>query len=73
MTESEHIRYLDQIETFRVWFDENVVSEEDQGTILVLPYGVAVPKYRDAPHEYVFHTSACQDYLNNDLETNLFQ
>lgn len=72
VTESENNRYLDRIEVFKTWFDRNVISmaeEGTHGTILVLPYGDAVPKYRNYPHEYVLPMLACQIYLVMDLGT----
>jgi len=49
--EDEYEDYLERIDVFRRWFNENVMEiGQDSGfdTVMVLPYGIAEPKYRDA-------------------------
>ena len=45
-----------ELEVFRRWFDENVLSSDPDtisDAIMIMPYGMGGPKYRDAPNRYV--------------------
>jgi hypothetical protein len=56
ITKDEYESYLTRIETFREWFNDKIMcigQDESVDAVMVLPYGIAEPKYRDAPSEYV--------------------
>ncbi|KAH8759977.1 amidase signature domain-containing protein [Diaporthe sp. PMI_573] len=54
VTPEENQQYRAELQFFRNWFDENIMSH-DQDTlsdaIMIMPYGSANPKYRDKPNE----------------------
>ncbi|ROW13500.1 hypothetical protein VPNG_04455 [Cytospora leucostoma] len=52
VTSDEYDTYLTELETFRTWFDDTVMSlsyEQSDDAILVLPCGSDGPNYRDSP------------------------
>lgn len=56
VTEDEYMLYLSQIDAFRTWFNTTVMSlngDESDAAIMVLPYGIDGPLYRDVPPRYV--------------------
>lgn len=62
VTEYEYEDYLERIDVFRLWFNENVMEtgqESGFNTVMVLPYGIAEPKYRDARPRYVNSGTYC--------------
>ena len=45
-----------ELEVFRRWFDRNVLSSDPDtmsDAIMVMPYGMGGPKYRDSSNRYV--------------------
>ena len=45
-----------ELEVFRRWFDANILSSHPDtmsDAIMIMPYGMGGPKYRDAPNRYV--------------------
>lgn len=54
MTEADYKAYLEELSTFRTWFDNNVMSTDSEtlsDAIMIMPYGSANPKYRDMANE----------------------
>ncbi|KAI0113931.1 putative amidase [Nemania sp. FL0031] len=54
VTEQDYQTYTNELEVFRKWFNENVISANSEtlsDAIMIMPYGSANPKYRDAPNE----------------------
>ncbi len=51
ITEKEYDIYKTKVEVFRRWFSENIIT--DSNTVMVMPYGIAKPKYRDVAPESV--------------------
>jgi hypothetical protein len=52
----EHDLYLGRIATFRTWFDREIMASGNHSNpdaIVILPYGDAEPRYRDARSESV--------------------
>ncbi|CVK99416.1 related to D-mandelate dehydrogenase [Fusarium mangiferae] len=50
VTSQEYDLYLNQLETFREWFSENVMGPDSRtlsDAILIMPYGEPHPEYRD--------------------------
>lgn len=44
-----------ELEVFRQWFDGNVLSSDPDtrsDAVMIMPYGMGGPKYRDAPNRY---------------------
>ena len=44
-----------ELEVFRKWFDANVLCshpDTKSDAIMIMPYGMGGPKYRDAPNRY---------------------
>lgn len=55
VTPAENQQYRDELRVFRQWFNENIMSHNDDSlsdAIMIMPYGSANPKYRDGPNEY---------------------
>ena len=54
-----------ELEVFPEWFDANVLSSDPDtmsDAIMIMPYGMGGPKYRDAPNRYiVFRNSLPMD------------
>jgi hypothetical protein len=56
VTDQEAEKYRQKFHIFGKWFSENVLGPTDDllsDAIMIMPYGGAKPKYRDAPNEYV--------------------
>lgn len=54
VSKDQYEEYLARLQVFRDWFAENIMAigaNGDVDSILVLPYGIAGPKYRDVPAE----------------------
>ena len=53
VNEDDYVGCLTRIEVFRAWFTENVMEtgEDTSAAVMVLPYGISGPKYRDVPAE----------------------
>lgn len=50
VTNDDYEEYLDRLDTFRTWFDKNVMPlSSDSDDIMILPAGIAEQKYRDEP------------------------
>ncbi len=53
-TDDEYETYVKELEVFRNWFDQNVLTMDPEtlsDATMVMPYGSAKPKYRDSPNE----------------------
>ncbi|KAI0867911.1 putative amidase [Hypoxylon argillaceum] len=61
---------------FRTWFGVNVLAADSEtlsNAIMIMPYGSAKPKYRDAPNENLYpHCQRCYLYLSSYLRSDLF-
>ncbi|KAI1357319.1 putative amidase [Xylaria arbuscula] len=54
VTESDYKTYTDELRVFREWFHETVMGANNETlseAVMIMPYGSANPKYRDAPNE----------------------
>jgi hypothetical protein len=51
----EYEMYLKELKVFRNWFEEHLMSTDPQtlsNAIMIMPYGVPDPEYRDEPNPY---------------------
>ncbi|KAI1109788.1 putative amidase [Nemania sp. NC0429] len=54
VTDDEYHTFTEELRVFRKWFDDNIMSTSDESlsdAVMLMPYGSANPKYRDAPNE----------------------
>lgn len=57
-----------ELQVFRQWFDANVLSSDPvtmSDAIMIMPYGMGGPKYRDAPNRYGLAFASDRDTLKN--------
>lgn len=55
VTADDYQTYVGELKVFRDWFDQIIFSKDPHtlsNAIMIMPYGSADPKYRDAPNEY---------------------
>lgn len=60
-----------ELNTFRVWFRENVLKESSDSlseAVLVLPAGKATPDYRDEPNPFAHHIASASVVISPDVE-----
>lgn len=54
VTADDYQTYVGELKVFRDWFDQIIFSKDPHtlsNAIMIMPYGSADPKYRDAPNE----------------------
>jgi hypothetical protein len=55
MTADECMQGQEEQKVFREWFEANILSFDPEtlsNAIMIMPYGSALPVYRDVPNEY---------------------
>jgi hypothetical protein len=81
VTRDEYENHLARIKIFRDWFDRdimNITQDQQADAVMILPYGVAEPKYRDVKPEYVepgicINTPFCADCAGEKSPPTTFE